>query len=380
MRYRSFGSEEWHPSALGFGAMRLPLLKPGSPSSIDEDLSSAMLDYAIDHGVNLLDTAYPYHAGESERFLGRYLERRRPGHVLLSTKLPSWKIESRDDMDRFFEEQLARLRRDSFDIYLLHGLDHQSWEKLSGLGVLDWAARRMADGEISRLGFSFHDGPEDFRHIIDAWDGWSCCMLQYNYMDVDRQAGADGVRYAASRGIAVIAMEPLRGGQLSRRPPEGVRRLWEASARRMSAVEWALQWVWDQPEVSLLLSGMASMEQVRQNVEFACRSGPGTLSDPERGLVAEVRSEYRKLSAIDCTGCGYCLPCPEQILIPYLFDLFNSAYLYDDLDGMRRAYGWIRREARADACTSCGHCESRCPQGLRVPELLARVHERLGSG
>jgi predicted aldo/keto reductase-like oxidoreductase len=252
MRYRTFGRLDWQPSALGFGAMRLPRLD-SDPSKIDEALATRMVRTAIDRGVNYVDTAWPYHSEQSERFLGRCLRDGYRERIRLATKMPSWLVETADDFDRFLDEQLHRLDTDSVDFYLLHGLNRVQWPKLRDLGVLEWAERATRDGRVGHLGFSFHDDLDTFRKIVDAFD-WTLCQIQYNFMDVGFQAGREGLDYAAARGLAVIVMEPLRGGSLTRPAPREVATLWDSAPTRRSQAEWALQWVWSQAEVSLALS------------------------------------------------------------------------------------------------------------------------------
>ncbi len=270
MQYRDFGKLDWKASALGFGAMRLPL-KDKDPADVDEPESIRMIRYAIDRGVNYLDTAYMYHGGHSEDIVGRALKDGYREKMKLATKMPVRMAESASDFDRLLNEQLERLGT-KIDFYLLHGLNRQSWTKVRDLGVLRWAEGAMADGRFDYLGFSFHDNLEAFKSIIDDYDNWTLGQIQYNYMDVEYQAGTEGLKYAADRGLAVVVMEPLRGGKLAR-APEQVAGVWESAPQNRSAVEWALQWVWDQPEVSIALSGMSAMEQVLENVDIANRSG-----------------------------------------------------------------------------------------------------------
>ncbi|MEJ5197925.1 MAG: aldo/keto reductase, partial [Anaerolineae bacterium] len=253
MKYRTFGRLGWQVSALGFGAMRLPTIG-GDPTQIDEAEATRMIRYAIDHGVNYIDTAYPYHGGNSERLLGRILQDGYRERVHLATKMPCWMVESAADFDRFLDEQLARLQTDHLDLYLLHGLRAERWQKVRDLGVREWAERKMAEGKFRRLGFSFHDSFETFKQILDEYDGWGMCQIQYNYMDEQHQAGVRGLRLAASRGLAVVVMEPLRGGLLAGSPPANVQALWDAAPVRRTPADWALQWLWDQPEVSVVLS------------------------------------------------------------------------------------------------------------------------------
>ncbi len=379
MHYRKFGKLEWEVSALGFGAMRLPLIN-GDPANVDEPESIRMIRYAIDHGVNYLDTAYYYHAGQGERVVGRALKDGYRERIKLATKLPARIVESAQDFDRFFNEQIERLQTEKIDFYLLHGLNGQSWSKVRDLGVLRWAEAIMADGRIDHVGFSFHDDYEVFKEIVDAYDNWTLCQVQYNYMDVDYQAGRRGVEYAAGKGLAVVVMEPLRGGNLSKTPPEQVAKVWETAPEKHSPVEWALQWVWNHPEVSVALSGMSTMEQVVENVTIADRSGPGKLTADDLSLIDRVRKAYRGLSPIPCTNCGYCMPCPNGVAIPSIFQIYNDAIMYDNLRrGLRRYQisDMLKEEQRADQCIECNECVEACPQEIPIPEWLQKAHALL---
>lgn len=377
MRYRCFGQLGWKPSALGFGAMRLPTHN-GDPSGIDEEQATAMVHYALDRGVNYVDTAYVYHEGESERFLGRVLQGPYRDKAKLATKLPCWLVKERDDFDRLFDEQRERLQRERVDFYLLHALDGETWPTVRDLGVLEWAERAKADRRIASLGFSFHDEYPVFQEIVDGYAGWDFCQIQYNYMDLEFQAGQKGLRYAAERGLGVVIMEPLRGGVLAR-PPEPVAQLFARARRPWTPAEWALQWLWNQPEVSLVLSGMSTLTQVQENVESASRSGPGTLTPDDLDLVARAREAYLALRPIPCTGCGYCLPCPNGVAIPQVLELANHAGMYADAAAARLAYRVLAEEERGDRCTACRACEARCPQHISVADWIADAHARLGA-
>ena len=384
MKYRTFGSLDYRPSALGFGAMRLPLLAAGADgkvvaSRIDEPLATRMLHYAIDHGVNYVDTAYVYHEGASEGWLGRALKGGYREKVKVATKLPQWKATTVADFDRLLDEQLERLDLPSIDFYLLHSLDSGNWPKARDLGVLRWAETALSDGRIGHLGFSFHDEFALFEEIIAASDLWSFCQIQWNYMDEENQAGTRGLEFAAEKGLAVIVMEPLRGGQLARTPPAKIEALWDAAAADgvgapgVTPVEWALRWVWNRPEVSLLLSGMSTMEQVEQNVRYADRAGAGVLGEDEIAVIARVREAYRGLVPIACTSCNYCLPCPNGVKIPDIFAIYNDAEVYGHRDLAQMYYGWLEDGERADQCTQCGECEAVCPQKIAVIEWLERA-------
>jgi predicted aldo/keto reductase-like oxidoreductase len=376
MQYRTFGRLEWKPSALGFGAMRLPTID-GDPGRIDEPEATRMVRFAIEQGVNYVDTAYPYHQGASEPFLGRALQGGYRERIKLATKLPCWKVERTEDFDRYLDEQLERLQTKHVDFYLLHGLNSESWSKVHGLGVLRWAEGALGGGRIGHLGFSFHDQYEVFVEIVGASNLWAFCQIQYNFMDVEYQAGTRGLEYAASRGLAVVVMEPLRGGLLARNVPAPVQKLWDRAPRQRSPADWALQWVWNHPEVSVLLSGMSTMEQVEQNVASAGESGPGTLTEDELALVARAREEYRRLGRIPCTACQYCQPCPQGVNIPRIFEIYNDARIYGDEQGARLSYGWLEEEQRANLCVECGECLEKCPQQIEIPDWLSKAHELL---
>lgn len=378
MQYRRFGELKWEVSALGFGCMRLPTVV-GDRSNVDEQEAIRMLHYAIDHGVNYLDTAYPYHGGNSERVVGKALKGDYRDRVKLATKLPAWAVEDEADFDRFLNEQLEKLQTDHIDFYLLHGLRTPRWEAMKRYGVLQSAERAIADGRIGRLGFSFHDTFTVFKEIIDGYDGWALCQIQYNYMNEEHQAGTKGLEYAASKGLAVVVMEPLLGGKLVDPPPQ-VQALWDTADVRRAPVEWALSWLWNKPQVSVALSGMGTMDQVKQNVTAASRSQVGMLTDQELALVAQVRDMYDELCPIPCTQCGYCMPCPNGIDIPRNFSTFNSGAMYNTWDDARRRYSRMREDARASACIQCRECEDKCPQDIPISEWMPVVHEVLGEG
>lgn len=380
MQYRKFGRLDWKVSALGFGAMRLPS-EGRDPASVDESESIRMIRYAIDHGVNYLDTAYMYHAGHSERIVGLALQDGYRQRIKLATKLPVQLAESAKDFDRLLNEQLERLQTEKLDFYLLHGLNGRSWAKIRDLGILRWAEDTMAEGRFDHLGFSFHDDYDAFREIVDAYDNWTLSQIQYNYVDVDYQAGRRGLEYAAAKGLAVVAMEPLRGGRLANVPPEQVARVWESAPEKRSPVEWALQWVWNQPEVSVALSGMSTMEQVVENVAVAARSGPDTLTADNLALFGRVQDAYQGSYPVPCTNCGYCMPCPNGVEIPGIFSIYNESMVWNDPRAGRFQYrgpGGLKEEQRGDRCIECGECLEACPQEIPIPDWLEKAHALLG--
>ncbi len=375
MQYRKFGKLDWQPSALGFGAMRLPTTADGK---IDEATATTMIHYAFDHGVNYIDTAYPYHGGESEHVVGRALKGYRD-RVRLATKLPSWLVKEPGDFDKYLNEQLSKLQQDSIDFYLLHALNKERWADLAKVDVLKRAEAALTDGRIRYLGFSFHDDLAAFKTIVDAYD-WTFCQIQHNYMDINNQAGTAGLRYAAARGMAVVIMEPLLGGRLVN-PPQPVQDLWATAPVQREAAEWALQWLWNQPEVSVVLSGMSTMQQVVENVASAARSGVGQLAAGELAIVDKVRAKYDELCPIPCTKCQYCMPCPNGVNIPRNFEALNGGVMYDKIDSARDFYTrWIPEPERASSCIQCRECESKCPQSIPISQWMPIVHAVLGEG
>ncbi|MGD2200365.1 MAG: aldo/keto reductase [Candidatus Bathyarchaeota archaeon] len=372
MKYRKFGGLDWEVSALGFGAMRLPTLE-GDHSKIDEPEAVKMIRYAIDHGVNYVDTAYPYHGGNSERLVGKALKDGYRQKVALATKMPTWLIEKHEDFDRYLDEQLEKLQTDRIDFYLLHGLGKTRWPKIRDLGVTDWAEEKIEEGKIGFIGFSFHDEIDTFKEIIDHYDGWTFCQIQYNYMDTGSSArapGSEALRYAADRDIALVVMEPIQGGRLAITPPAEIQEIWDEAEVERSPAEWALQWVWNHPEVSTVLSGMSVMEHVVENIESADRSGPGALTQEKLALVDRVKQKYEELGYIGCTNCLYCQPCPEGVIIPETIGVINRNYTKSREETKEAYLEAIPEEGRAGNCVRCGTCEEKCPQDLPIMNLM----------
>jgi uncharacterized protein len=378
MPNRPFGRTGEQVSILGFGAMRLPFLD-GHRERIDLPLATRMLYYALDHGVNYIDTAFPYHSavfgdtpGESEGFIGNAVANGYRDKVLLATKMPHWVITSREDMDRILAGQLQRMRTDYIDCYLLHGMGAEPWKKLKRFGVIDFLDKAKADGRIRYAGFSYHDDPPAFAPVVDGYD-WDFCQIQYNFLDVEYQAGTVGLAYAAQKGLGVIVMEPLKGGRLATPVPAPIQEMWDDYPVKRTPQEWALRFVWDDPRVSMLLSGMSTMEQVVDNVEVASRGQAGSLSAADHELIGRVRAAYRARTTVDCTGCRYCMPCPQGIDIPMILSKVNDAALYENLPEEKRGYLMevnAKHTVAASECTECGQCEGACPQQLEVIEEL----------
>ena len=375
MHYRHLKAVDEEVSALGFGCMRFPTVDESS-ENIDYKKSAEMLDYALENGVNYLDTAWYYHGGESENFLGEYLSQRRTrDDIFLATKLPPPEIEEPADLDYYLEQQLKKLQTDYIDFYLLHSLNRDRWDELKEFDVTDWMVQKREEGLIDYLGFSFHDEYPVFEEIVDHFPGWDFCQIQYNYLDKEYQAGEKGLEYASSRGLEVIVMEPLRGGLLARKPPTAVREIWQESDRDISPAGRALEWLWDDERISLVLSGMSRLKEVQENVRTASRSEPGSLPGKEIELVERAADKMRNLAPVDCTGCSYCVPCPEDIWIPRIFDYYNQSHLYDNFEEMMESYQRIDAEKRAESCIQCRECEDKCPQNLPISELMPEVDE-----
>ncbi len=376
MQYRRFGRTGCRVSALGFGCMRLPVIG-GDDGRIDETHATRLLHSAIDQGVDYVDTAYPYHQGSSEPFVGRALQGARREKVYLATKLPSWRVEKTEDFDAFLNQQLQRLLTDRIDCYLVHALKAEWWRKLTGLGVLEFLDRALADGRIRFAGFSFHDELDVFKAIVDAYD-WHFCQIQYNYMDEETQAGTRGLDYAAGKGLGVVVMEPLRGGALAAKVPEDIRALWNTSRVQRTPAEWGLRWIWDHPEVGVVLSGMNTIDQVVENCRIADEGLPGSLDPAERELVGRVRDRYRERIQVPCTACGYCLPCPQGINIPRIFSLYNDGFIFGSHGWARNMYTLMTPAAEmASSCVQCGQCEEACPQQIDIAESLRESHALL---
>jgi len=375
MLYRRMPGTGERVSVLGFGAMRLPLLDEKDPGSIDRPEAIAMIRRAVDGGVNVVDTAWPYHGGESERLVGEALKGGYREKVFLSTKLPTYEVEKHEDMDRFLDEQRKRLQSETIDFYLLHALNRERWARMQEHGFASFLERALEAGTIRHAGFSFHADREIFKEIVDAYD-WSFCLIMYNLLDEHFQAGREGMLHAAEKGLGIMVMEPLRGGRLAGEVPDPVQRIWDEADVRRSPAAWGLRWVWDHPEVSVALSGMSTMAQVEENLRVASEGRAGSLTEAERSLAARVKAEYRKRIRVDCTTCGYCLPCPEGVNITGCFSFLNNAFLFDAMERYRDFYRQVVPDAeRASRCVECGSCEEACPQGIPIREKLKEVAE-----
>jgi len=369
MNYRKMGKLDIEVSALGFGAMRMPIIDDDS-ANIDEAEAIKMIRYGIDSGINYVDTAWPYHQGESEKVVGKALKDGYREKVYLATKLPIWECETEKDLDKYFNKQLEKLQVEKIDFYLLHALNEKYWQTVKNLNIIEWAEKKKEEGKIKYLGFSFHDSHQLFDEIINSYD-WDFCQIQYNYLDTEYQAGKKGLQKAYDKGIAVVIMEPIRGGWLAQEPPLDAKELFESENPDRTSVEWALHWIWSQKEPGVVLSGMSNMQQLKENLETASESKIGLLSNSEFEMMEKAAEEMR--GPITCTRCEYCLPCPEDINIPKNFHLYNQAKLLDKGQEMAEKYFELDETARASNCIECGQCEPQCPQNLNIIDLLKEV-------
>ncbi len=362
-------------SVLAYGCMRFTK-KNGK---IDLEKAQEEILEAISLGVNYFDTAYIYPG--SEATLGEILEKNNlREQVYIADKLPQYLIKSLSGLERTFQEQKKRLRTDYIDYYLMHVLtDVATWERLKKLGIEDWIRQKKASGEIRQIGFSYHGNAQMFCQLIDAYD-WDFCMIQYNYLDEHSQAGKTGLQYANAKGLPVMIMEPLRGGRLVRLLPEQAQKAIAAHSRGYSAAEWSFRWLWNQPEVTTVLSGMNSLEMIRENVAIASDAMANSFTDEDFRFVATLKSEINRSMKVGCTGCGYCMPCPKGVDIPGAFSAWNMYYAQDK-KAAKNSYMQctiMRRDASsASQCIGCGKCEHHCPQDISIRKELQGVAKDL---
>lgn len=381
MRYRPHGLTGASVSALGFGMLRLPMLPDGK--TVDEAQSVAMLRHAIEHGVNYVDTGYVYLGGQSEAVTGKALANGYRDRVYVTSKSPWWIMERPEDFDKFFDESRRRLQTDLIDFYHIHMIMHRGWkEKVLPFGLIEKINKLKDQGKIRYAGFSFHDGAPLFKKVVDANPEWDFCLIQQNLLDTEHEAGLVGLNYAAANGLGVSIMEPLRNGFLATAPKE-VQKIYDGAPLKKTPVEWAFDYLWDKPEVSVVVSGMGNMANVLDNLAYAGRSGPGMLSPADKALLGKVARQYRSYpGAIPCTGCYNCIPCPQNVAIGYLFNMVYNRYAAEGSKEKARnlikySMSPIQRGDKPDACANCGQCLPKCPQGINIPKELKRISREL---
>lgn len=374
MNYRNNNSTK-DLSILGFGCMRFP--RKGNGIDLEETEREIM--HAIDCGINYFDTAYIY--GRSESTLGTILAKNKCREkVMIATKLPHYLIKKSDDIQRYFEEQCKRLQTDYIDYYLMHMLpDVNVWKRLIDLGILDWLKKMKSEGRIKKVGFSYHGNTSSFLELLDAYD-WEFCQIQYNYLDEHSQAGRKGLERAAAKNIPVIIMEPLRGGRLANALPKKAVKLFKDANPNRTPAEWALRWLWDQPGVSVVLSGMNSMEMLDENIRIASEVKANEMGEHDFEVFAKVVEAINEKVKVPCTACGYCMPCPKGVDIPGAFRCYNASYI----DGFSKGFQEYlmcttlrKNRSNASLCVECGLCEKHCPQEIAIRKELKNVRKRL---
>ena len=383
MIYNELGKSNLKVSRLGFGTMRLPT--KNSNDEIIEDEASEMLTYGIENGINIIDTAYPYHSatldgsGNSETFVGKFLkENSYREDILLSTKSPSWAIEKKEDFNYYLDEQLKKLQTDYIDIYLLHSLTVPDWEKVKNLDVLDFLDDCLSSGTVKHVGFSSHIEVDYLIEILDEYPKWEVVMTQMNYLDEYYQSGIMGLDYLKEVNVGSMIMEPLRGGRLVQNIPPEIHDLWNGAEVKRTPVEWALQYLWNRNDVDCVFSGMTSLEQVKENVKIA--SCEDIISENDQELIREVARTYRTFLGNSCTRCGYCMPCPHGVDIINCLTEYNIAHMMNDPKASAMQYfSLIDDDSRADSCIQCMECIPYCTQMLNIPEELQKVYEYFGS-
>ncbi|MDO5725503.1 MAG: aldo/keto reductase [Tissierellia bacterium] len=375
MQYRDFTKDAVKTSLLGFGCMRFPCIDNDN-SKINYTLSAKLLQYAIDKGINYIDTAYNYHQENSEKFVGQFLEENNlRKDIYLATKNPVWKAENHEDFERLLDEQLDRLKSDYIDFYLLHALDKKRWDKIKSLDVFKFVEKAKSEKKIKYIGFSFHDKYEYFEEILNAYD-WDFCQIQLNFMDENYQAGLKGLKLAAKKGISVVIMEPLKGGKLAKLPDD-ILSVFKNINPEYSSAENAMRYLMNMPEVSVVLSGMNDFYQIDENIKTACETLPNSLTEAELNSFKEVEGLMNQRTKVDCTACEYCMPCPFNVNIPGIFRLYNNKYIYGDLDSEKNYENLVKSEKDQSQCVECGHCETQCPQHLEIIEDLKAAHNDL---
>ena len=372
MKYRKIEKNKDKLSVLGYGCMRFPKKN----RAIDYEKTEKQIITAIEKGVNYFDTAYLY--PKSEETLGKILKSNNCREkVKIATKMPVQTIKSREKMDEIFENQLKRLKTDYIDYYLIHNLiKFEEWENLKNLGILDFINSEKKKGRLINFGFSFHCNLHEFKKIIDDYN-WEVCMIQYNYIDEHYQAGTEGLDYAVSKNIGVIAMEPLRGGMLVEKLPKKAKKIIENFNVKRSPGEWGLRWVWDSPDIKVVLSGMNDDKIIEENINAASESSPNSLSLEEKQMLEKVKEEFKSKIKVECTNCAYCMPCPQGVDIPTCFSSYNDKSIFGGFKPQVMYVNATEDKSAAYKCTQCGVCEKKCPQEIPIIEELKNVSKSM---
>lgn len=380
MQYRQMPKSKDKLSVLGFGCMRMP----AKGRNIDVEEAKKQILHSIDNGVNYLDTAWPYHGGSSESFLGEHIlsDKSVRERVFIATKLPCFAINKTSKFDEIFNKQLEKLKVDYIDYYLLHTLNGVLWQKMVDLGIIEWMNKIKAEGKVKHMGFSFHGKQADFNKIVDGYD-FDFVQVQFNILDENYQAGIKGIDYASQKGLGVIVMEPLRGGSLVGKIPDDVKKIYDTADIKRSAADWALRWIYNHPQVTVVLSGMNNMDHINENIKVASETMPSSLTDKEENIIKGVRAKYHELLTVGCTGCAYCMPCPVGIDIPGSLKGLNDYHMFSKSQAklFHIAFSGIMTDDGkphyASSCIECGKCENKCPQNIEIRMMLKQVRKDL---
>jgi predicted aldo/keto reductase-like oxidoreductase len=378
MQYRPYGKTGYSVSALGMGCMRLPRIVRGDKAEVDKEKAIELIRYAVARGITYFDTAYGYHGGTSEAVLGEALDNGARQRVKIATKQPLRAMETQDAIRRNLEKTLVKLRTSHIDLYLIHNIQINDWETIKRRKIIEEFEGFKAEGLIRGIGFSYHGSFPGFDEVLSYYS-WDMCQIQQNFLDTENEATVEGIRRAGKKGCALVIMEPLRGGSLAT-PPPAVQAIYDEYPVKRAAVEWAFRYLADFPEISAILSGVTTLEQLREDVEIFSRPDmvPGCLKEDEGDILRRARSQYLSVVSIPCTGCEYCLPCPNGVHIPRIFGLYNDGNMFGNFAQPQRGYFLAARmDSDATRCAACGACEEKCPQHIDIIEKLKVSHEAL---